>query len=226
MIREEHKRQSVVEPGYVLALRASALASRLAPCPRCRADRIAMDSDLERDIVAMLKEMMFASDLDTITSKQLRLALEKHFQMDLKKYRHVIDEQMITVMGQVGTRKRQGHLPLPTPLCGVAVHCPALPCVALRCPALPCVALPSPFAGSRAICRPPGHLFVPQTRACTRVGVQMEPSSKIFDYLYLGTEWNASNWEELEKNNCRYILNVTHEIPNSFPDTIKYYNVK
>ena len=54
----------------------------------------------------------------------------------------------------------------------------------------------------------------------------MEPSSKIFDYMYLGTEWNASNWEELERNNCRFILNVTNEIPNSFPDKITYYNVK
>lgn len=29
---------------------------------------------------------------------------------------------------------------------------------------------------------------------------QMEKPSKIFDYLYLGTEWNAANFEELEKN--------------------------
>jgi hypothetical protein len=54
----------------------------------------------------------------------------------------------------------------------------------------------------------------------------MEPSSKIFDYLYLGTEWNASNWEELEANNCRFILNVTREIPNFFPEHIQYYNVR
>jgi len=29
---------------------------------------------------------------------------------------------------------------------------------------------------------------------------QMEPASQIFDYMYLGTEWNASNIEELEAN--------------------------
>ncbi len=29
---------------------------------------------------------------------------------------------------------------------------------------------------------------------------QMEAASRIFDYLYLGTEWNASNLEELETN--------------------------
>lgn len=27
---------------------------------------------------------------------------------------------------------------------------------------------------------------------------QMEESSKILDYLYLGSEWNASNFEELK----------------------------
>ena len=31
---------------------------------------------------------------------------------------------------------------------------------------------------------------------------QMDAASRIFDYLYLGTEWNASNWEELEANKC------------------------
>lgn len=29
---------------------------------------------------------------------------------------------------------------------------------------------------------------------------QMDKPSKIFDYLYLGTEWNASNWDELRQN--------------------------
>lgn len=27
---------------------------------------------------------------------------------------------------------------------------------------------------------------------------QMDESSQIFDYLYLGSEWNASNFEELK----------------------------
>ena len=29
---------------------------------------------------------------------------------------------------------------------------------------------------------------------------QMDSPSQIFDYLYLGSEWNASNMEELNKN--------------------------
>lgn len=31
---------------------------------------------------------------------------------------------------------------------------------------------------------------------------QMDKPSRIFPYLLLGTEWNASNWEELNKNKC------------------------
>ncbi len=66
----------------------------------------------------------------------------------------------------------------------------------------------------------------------------MESASKIFDYLYLGTEWNASNKEELEANksagainrrsprSCKYIVNVTKEISNAFPGKIKYHNVR
>lgn len=36
---------------------------------------------------------------------------------------------------------------------------------------------------------------------------QMDKPSKIFDYLYLGTEWNASNWNELKANRYFSILN-------------------
>lgn len=39
---------------------------------------------------------------------------------------------------------------------------------------------------------------------------QMEAPSKIFDYLYLGTEWNASNLEELRTNGSVSDLNVNH----------------
>jgi len=31
---------------------------------------------------------------------------------------------------------------------------------------------------------------------------QMDSPSQIFDYLYLGSEWNASNLEELQNNRC------------------------
>uniref|UniRef100_A0A8C4X9V1 protein-serine/threonine phosphatase n=1 Tax=Erpetoichthys calabaricus TaxID=27687 RepID=A0A8C4X9V1_ERPCA len=55
---------------------------------------------------------------------------------------------------------------------------------------------------------------------------QMDKPSKIFDYLFLGSEWNAANWEELQRNKVGHILNVTREIDNFFPESIKYYNVR
>ncbi|KAF1384650.1 hypothetical protein PFLUV_G00122400 [Perca fluviatilis] len=55
---------------------------------------------------------------------------------------------------------------------------------------------------------------------------QMDKPSKIFDYLYLGSEWNAANFEELKKNNVGYILNVTREIDNFFPESFTYMNIR
>ncbi|XP_061786303.1 protein phosphatase Slingshot homolog 3 isoform X1 [Nerophis lumbriciformis] len=55
---------------------------------------------------------------------------------------------------------------------------------------------------------------------------QMDKPSKIFDYLYLGSEWNAANFEELQKNNIDYILNVTREIDNFFPESFTYMNIR
>ncbi|XP_039975144.1 protein phosphatase Slingshot homolog 3 isoform X2 [Xiphias gladius] len=55
---------------------------------------------------------------------------------------------------------------------------------------------------------------------------QMDKPSKIFDYLYLGSEWNAANFEELQKNNIGYILNVTREIDNFFPESCTYMNIR
>ncbi len=55
---------------------------------------------------------------------------------------------------------------------------------------------------------------------------QMDPASKITDYLYLGSEWNASNLEELRQNGITHILNVTREIDNFFPAVFTYKNVR
>eukprot|EP00048_Salpingoeca_helianthica_P008547 m.123848 g.123848 ORF g.123848 m.123848 type:complete len:973 (-) comp14632_c4_seq7:24-2942(-) len=112
------------------------------------------NEELQVALIAKLKELMFACDLDSITSKDLREGLEKHFGFSMKEHRAFIDNQMIVIMGQ------------------------------------------------------------------------MEKASKIFDYLFLGTEWNACNWEELEANNCKYIINVTKEISNFFPDKVKYHNIR
>ena len=55
---------------------------------------------------------------------------------------------------------------------------------------------------------------------------QLDQSSKILDYLYLGSEWNAQNLEELTENKITHILNVTREIDNFFPGTFKYKNIR
>ncbi|KAJ8269386.1 hypothetical protein COCON_G00119930 [Conger conger] len=41
-----------------------------------------------------------------------------------------------------------------------------------------------------------------------------------------GSEWNAANFEELQKNNVGYILNITMEIDNFFPDSFTYMNIR
>ncbi|KAJ8005665.1 hypothetical protein DPEC_G00120290 [Dallia pectoralis] len=55
---------------------------------------------------------------------------------------------------------------------------------------------------------------------------QMDKASLIFDHLYLGSEWNASNLEELQDTGVGYILNVTREIDNFFPGTFCYHNIR
>ncbi|KAG9339551.1 hypothetical protein JZ751_023442 [Albula glossodonta] len=55
---------------------------------------------------------------------------------------------------------------------------------------------------------------------------QMDKATLIFDHLYLGSEWNASNLEELQDSGVGYILNVTREIDNFFPGTFAYHNIR
>ncbi|XP_034239693.1 protein phosphatase Slingshot isoform X2 [Thrips palmi] len=55
---------------------------------------------------------------------------------------------------------------------------------------------------------------------------QMDAATEIFDHVYLGSEWNASNLEELQKNGVNHILNVTREIDNFFPGMFNYLNVR
>uniref|UniRef100_A0A674EV13 Protein phosphatase Slingshot homolog 1 n=1 Tax=Salmo trutta TaxID=8032 RepID=A0A674EV13_SALTR len=55
---------------------------------------------------------------------------------------------------------------------------------------------------------------------------QMDKATLIFDHLYLGSEWNASNLEELRDCGVGHILNVTREIDNFFPGTFTYHNIR
>uniref|UniRef100_A0A8C7WTR0 protein-serine/threonine phosphatase n=1 Tax=Oryzias sinensis TaxID=183150 RepID=A0A8C7WTR0_9TELE len=55
---------------------------------------------------------------------------------------------------------------------------------------------------------------------------QMDSPTEIFDHVFLGSEWNASNLEELQSSGVRYILNVTREIDNFFPGMFEYHNIR
>ncbi|XP_068456757.1 protein phosphatase Slingshot homolog 2b [Clinocottus analis] len=55
---------------------------------------------------------------------------------------------------------------------------------------------------------------------------QMDSPTEIFDHVFLGSEWNASNMEELQKSGVQYILNVTREIDNFFPGVFEYHNIR
>ncbi|XP_006818097.1 uncharacterized protein LOC100376065 [Saccoglossus kowalevskii] len=55
---------------------------------------------------------------------------------------------------------------------------------------------------------------------------QMDAASCIFDHVYLGSEWNASNLEELTENGIGFILNLTKEIDNFYPGHFEYKNIR
>lgn len=110
--------------------------------------------ETERIIRTALKEIILQLDLDEVTSKYIRTRLEEHLDMNLTEYKSFIDQEMLTILGQ------------------------------------------------------------------------LDAPTKIFDHVYLGSEWNASNLEELQRNGVRHILNVTREIDNFFPGMFDYFNVR
>ncbi|XP_063673842.1 protein phosphatase Slingshot-like isoform X2 [Bolinopsis microptera] len=55
---------------------------------------------------------------------------------------------------------------------------------------------------------------------------QMDEPSLIKDYLYLGSEWNACNYEELVENGITHILNVTSEIDSPFESSFDYLRIE
>lgn len=84
--------------------------------------------ETERVIRSTLKEIMMSVDLDEVTSKYIRGRLEEDLDMDLGEFKPFIDQEMLTILGQ------------------------------------------------------------------------MDAPTEIFEHVYLGSEWNASNLEELQKN--------------------------
>lgn len=111
-------------------------------------------ADTEQLIRLTLKEVMAVLDLDVVTSKDIRKRVEAELGVDLEPYKSFVDEEILTVLGQ------------------------------------------------------------------------MDGASKIFDTVFLGSEWNAANLEELNRNGIGHILNVTREIDNFFPDQFTYCNVR
>ncbi|KAM5186901.1 protein phosphatase Slingshot homolog 3 [Callospermophilus lateralis] len=109
---------------------------------------------MEQAIRAELWEVLDTSDLESITSKEIRQALELRLGCPLQQYRDFIDNQMLLLMAQ-------------------------------------------------------------QDRA-----------SRIFPHLYLGSEWNAANLEELQRNRVSHILNMAREIDNFYPERFTYHNVR
>ena len=52
--------------------------------------------------------------------------------------------------------------------------------------------------------------------------LQSNHITEIINNVYIGSFLNATNFEELEKNNIKYILNCASECKNIFEDKIKY----
>jgi protein phosphatase slingshot len=112
---------------------------------------------IRQTIRAQLKAVMRTLDLEEVSSKDVRDALQARMEVAedfLSKYSKFIDTEMLTVLGQ------------------------------------------------------------------------MEASSQILPYLYLGSEWNAANKDELLENNIGFILNVTQEIDNFFPEDFEYKTIR
>ncbi|XP_054828091.1 protein phosphatase Slingshot homolog 3 [Eublepharis macularius] len=135
-------------------LAMSDLESVRPSSPAVSSDQPTAQEMTERMIRAKLREVMATTDLENITSKEIRTELECRVGCRLEDYKEFIDNEMLLIMAQ------------------------------------------------------------------------MDRPSRIFDHLYLGSEWNAANFEELQRNNVSHILNVTREIDNFFPEHFMYMNVR
>ncbi|XP_063220767.1 protein phosphatase Slingshot isoform X2 [Bacillus rossius redtenbacheri] len=130
------------------------LESRRPPSPDSVRTKPRQREETEQVIRSTLKEIMMSVDLDEVTSKYIRGRLEEDLNMDLGEFKPFIDQEMLTILGQ------------------------------------------------------------------------MDAATEVFDHVYLGSEWNASNLEELQRNGVGHILNVTREIDNFFPGMFNYLNIR
>ncbi|XP_038620300.1 protein phosphatase Slingshot homolog 3 isoform X2 [Tachyglossus aculeatus] len=108
----------------------------------------------ERRIREELRHVLDACDLDSVTAKEIRQALEQRLGRPLQDHRDFIDNEALLLLAQ------------------------------------------------------------------------RDRASRIFPHVYLGSEWNAANLEELQRNGVSHILNVSREIDNFFPELFTYHNVR
>ncbi|XP_065385431.1 protein phosphatase Slingshot homolog 3 isoform X2 [Macaca fascicularis] len=122
--------------------------------PSAEPGRPSEQEQMEQAIRAELWKVLDASDLESVTSKEIRQALELRLGLPLQQYRDFIDNQMLLLVAQ------------------------------------------------------------------------RDRASRIFPHLYLGSEWNAANLEELQRNRVTHILNMAREIDNFYPERFTYHNVR
>ncbi|XP_063491740.1 protein phosphatase Slingshot homolog 3 isoform X2 [Symphalangus syndactylus] len=122
--------------------------------PSAEPGRSSEQEQMEQAIRAELWKVLDASDLESVTSKEIRQALELRLGLPLQQYRDFIDNQMLLLVAQ------------------------------------------------------------------------RDRASRIFPHLYLGSEWNAANLEELQRNRVTHILNMAREIDNFYPERFTYHNVR
>lgn len=56
---------------------------------------------LEKLLVNKLRDIMLQMDLEEVTSKQLRMQLEKEVSMELSEYKGFLDQEMLRILGQM-----------------------------------------------------------------------------------------------------------------------------
>ncbi|XP_032138577.1 protein phosphatase Slingshot homolog 3 isoform X3 [Sapajus apella] len=122
--------------------------------PSTEPGRPSEQEQMEQAIRAELRKVLDASDLESVTSKEIRQALELRLGHPLQQHRDFIDNQMLLLVAQ------------------------------------------------------------------------RDRASRIFPHLYLGSEWNAANLEELQRNRVTHILNMAREIDNFYPERFTYHNVR
>lgn len=55
--------------------------------------------------------------------------------------------------------------------------------------------------------------------------VAILPPTEVYPNLFLGSSYNAALLSGLRSRNIKYVINVSNEISNYYPDNITYYNI-